>query len=475
MDAQDDHDPSVAMAFAQLKPDQSIDDAREILLKTVEGMASDPPTQEEVDRAKARILKNIELAATNSQNGGAATGRVCGRWRLAHVLPAARRGGQGDARGCDARGEDVSEVVEPHAGRVYSDRGSGSRRDSGDTRSGGAFKDYNGGEAIQQGEVFDPTPQNIEARVIRATLPNGLKLVMFPKKTRGGTVTASLNVRFGDEKSLFGKSTAGTMAGALLMRGTTTKNRQQIQDETDRLKAQISVTGGSASAHRRASALWRRICADSLRFAGNCCASHRSPRRIRAASAAADRQRRERQKRAQYAGLHRTWTGIWTRNTRAAMCATPARIDERIEDLKKVSIDDVRQFYKQFYGAGEGRDRDQRAVRSRRDAKLVTELFGDWKSAQPLCAPSLDYEAVPQFNDKIETPDKQNALFLFGMPMKMNDEDPDYPALTIASVVFGGSPNSRLFQRIRVKDGLSYGASRRILHSRQGRWRRPRR
>jgi zinc protease len=45
------------------------------------------------------------------------------------------------------------------------------------------------------------------------------------------------------------------------------------------------------------------------------------------------------------------------------------------------------------------------------------------------------------------------------MPMKINDDDPDYPALTIAGMIFGGSPNSRLFQRIRVKDGLSYGAS----------------
>jgi zinc protease len=38
------------------------------------------------------------------------------------------------------------------------------------------------------------------------------------------------------------------------------------------------------------------------------------------------------------------------------------------------------------------------------------------------------------------------------------NEDPDYAALAIAGIVFGGSPNSRLFQRIRVKDGLSYGA-----------------
>src|SRR5664280_2805131 len=64
------HDPGFAFAFAQLKPDQSIDEAQQILLKTVEGLASEPPPQEEVDRAKARILKNIELALTNSQTVG---------------------------------------------------------------------------------------------------------------------------------------------------------------------------------------------------------------------------------------------------------------------------------------------------------------------------------------------------------------------------------------------------------------------
>jgi zinc protease len=91
--------------------------------------------------------------------------------------------------------------------------------------------------------------------------------------------------------------------------------------------------------------------------------------------------------------------------------------------------------------------------------KLVTELFGDWKSATPYARVTTPYQKVETINRKIETPDKQNALFLVGMNLKMTDEDPDYPALTIAGMVFGGSPNSRLFQRIRVKDGLSYGAS----------------
>jgi zinc protease len=47
-------------------------------------------------------------------------------------------------------------------------------------------------ETVQAGECFDPTPANIEARLIRRTLANGIKVALLPKKTRGGTVIAQL-------------------------------------------------------------------------------------------------------------------------------------------------------------------------------------------------------------------------------------------------------------------------------------------
>ena len=48
------HDPGVILAFAILRQEQSLDDARTILLKNVEGLASDAPTKEEVERAKTK-------------------------------------------------------------------------------------------------------------------------------------------------------------------------------------------------------------------------------------------------------------------------------------------------------------------------------------------------------------------------------------------------------------------------------------
>jgi len=63
-------------------------------------------------------------------------------------------------------------------------------------------------------------------------------------------------------------------------------------------------------------------------------------------------------------------------------------------------------------------------------------------------------------NRSIETPDKQNAMFVAGLRLNLSNTDADYPALTLANYMLGGGfLNSRLATRIRQKEGLSYGIS----------------
>ena len=457
MSADGMHDPGVAEALAQLKPDQSLDDAQQILIKVVEGFAANPPTQEEVDRAKGRILKNIELALTNSQTVSIILGRSIG---------------QGDWRTLFLNRDEVMKVTPADVTRVAKAYLKSSNRTEGEfiptatpdraeipatPDLATVFKDYKGGAAIQQGETFDPTPQNIEARVVRVKLPNGIKLVMFPKKTRGGTVVARINIHFGDEKSLFGKATQAEIAGALLMRGTRNKNRQQIQDETDKLKAQISVTGGVTEANASIRTLDANL-ADSLRLVRELFREPAFPEtefeQVRQQRIAGAEQGKTEPNNLVQIDMFRHLNSEFPRGHVHYV----STLDEQIEDNKKVTLDEVRSFYQQFYGPGDGEivlsgQFDPEAMR-----KLVTELFGDWKSPSPYHRVTDSYTKVETVNHKIETPDKQNGLFLAGMPLKMNDADPDYAAVTIAGMVFGGSPNSRVFRRIRVKDGLSYGA-----------------
>jgi zinc protease len=47
--------------------------------------------------------------------------------------------------------------------------------------------------------------------------------------------------------------------------------------------------------------------------------------------------------------------------------------------------------------------------------------------------------------------------------LEARDDDPAYPALYLFNYMLGGSPTSRLFLRLRQKEGISYGAFSQIL------------
>src|SRR6185369_9832964 len=80
------------------------------------------------------------------------------------------------------------------------------------------LKNYTGKAAVAAGEAFDPSPDNIEKRVQRSTLPSGVKMVLLPKKNRGEAVAAELTLRFGNEESLKGQTTAAPFLGPLMAR-----------------------------------------------------------------------------------------------------------------------------------------------------------------------------------------------------------------------------------------------------------------
>jgi zinc protease len=133
--------------------------------------------------------------------------------------------------------------------------------------------------------------------------------------------------------------------------------------------------------------------------------------------------------------------------------ATP---DEQIEDINKVTLDEAKKFYQQFYGVAEGEFVVVGQFDPGQVEKLATELFANWKSPSPYARLTSKYRKIEPLNKNIETPDKTNAFYMAGINIQMNDEDPDYPAMTFANYMLGGSGGSRLFKRIRDKEGLSY-------------------
>jgi zinc protease len=132
-------------------------------------------------------------------------------------------------------------------------------------------------------------------------------------------------------------------------------------------------------------------------------------------------------------------------------------LDEEIKEIQTPGVDSLRSFHRRFYGGAAAEiavvgDFDAPSVKAQ-----LERLFGDWKSPSvftrvpdPLVAKRAN--AMP-----IETPDKANAFFTGTMSFAINDRDADYPAFLLANYLLGGSANSRLWNRVRQKDGLSYG------------------
>jgi zinc protease len=90
--------------------------------------------------------------------------------------------------------------------------------------------------------------------------------------------------------------------------------------------------------------------------------------------------------------------------------------------------------------------------------KEIEAQFGAWKSPARFERVKFGFQKIAPVNKTIETPDKQNAVFIAAERLHLSDKDPDYPALVMGNYMLGGGfLNSRLATRIRVKDGLSYG------------------
>jgi len=456
MDSEELHDPGFIVASAQLSPDQNIGEARQILLKTVEDFAKEPPSKEEVERVKTRYQKYIELAFADSQQIALTLTAYAaeGDWRMLFLLR---------DRLAAVTPDDVLRVAKAYLkesnrtlGEFIPTKAPDRSEIPATPTDAETFKDFKGGAAVSEGEVFDPSPKNIESRLTRAQLSNGVKVVLLPKKTRGGTVTASFIARFGDEKSLFGKVAMAGLTGGTLMRGTKTKSRQQIQDEMDRLKAQIEVTGGVNNAAIHIQTTEANL-AGALKLAAEILREPAFPdaefEQVRKQSVAEIEEKRSDPQALAVQALSRTVNSIYPRGDVRHV----GTLDEDIEDLNKVTLDEVRKFYQQFYGVSEGEftvvgQFDKTAV-----LKQAEELFGNWKTSMKYARILTPYRKIASTNQKIETPDKENAMSLAAELVKMTDEDADYPAMIMANYMLGGSLSARLPSRIRSKEGLSYG------------------
>jgi zinc protease len=446
----DARDPGFVLFGAVVKKGEPIEPVTQAMIETIEGsFAKTPATDEEVKRQVQQQRTAFDRALADPQDFGVGLSEyiALGDWRLfflsrdqlaqmtpARIDQAAQRYFVRDNRTVGYYlPDDAPRRAEMPVAPTAAQR----------------LADYKPTGTAAATEAFDPSQENIDKRTQRLAFGD-LKVALLPKRNRGNTVHVQTNFRWGDEKTLNGRVLAGEMAGSMLARGTSKMTRQQIADEMTRLQ----MTGGLLGFQTT-----REHLPDALRLLAHV---------MKEASFPAD----------EFAQLQRQIvTGLSSQLDNPEALSRDAMskhfntyppgdprhylpLKDRIEAVPGLPLDAVQAFHTDFYGTARGEVAVVGDFDAGQIAALVKELFTGFASRAPFARVERDYREVKPARIVLDTPDKENAIIRARLDFPLRDDDPDAPALTLANDIFGGGAglSNRLIERLRQKDGLSYGA-----------------
>ena len=439
--------PGLQFVGAVIKKGEPVEPVRAALTEAVETFGATPPTLEEMARIRRMYENDMERSLNDPQRVGVALSETIalGDWRLFftgreriktitpdEVAGVAKRYFRRDNRvtGTFLPEDAPLRAVIPPAPSVES-----------------ILKTFTPKASTLVSEDFEPTQENILKRT-ELTTARGVKLALLPKKNRGEAVTVDLRQHMGDEQNLFGKGAVPELTGAMLMRGTSRYTREQLSDQFDRLKIAGGLTHFQTTREHLAEAL--RLVAHVLKEPVFPAPEFEQLRRQ--SLVALEASRSEPQAVAARA-LARHFDQYPKGDVRHANS-----FDDDLAELTAARLDDLRAHHREFYGTVPA----EMAIVGDFDAKaivpLVDELFGAWKAPANFAPVLRRYADVAPLKTTLNTPDKENGFYTARLNLDLNIDDPDYPALTLANYIFGeGGLRSRLMDRIRQKDGLSYG------------------
>jgi zinc protease len=440
-------DGSLQVFLAVVKQGEPVEPVRDEMIRLVEGFAADPPTEEEMERARLNFANAAERVMNDQESIGLELSEyiALGDWRTFFLLR--------------DRAQLVTAQQVKDASAAYFRR---------DNRTVGMFlhedkpqraeipaaasaaeqlQSYQPKQKTDDAEVFDPSPENIERRVKRLEI-NGMKVALLTKKTRGETVFFAMSLPSGNVDTLFWQSYASALTSAMLMRGTSRYSREQLSDEFAKLKISGGATGFQTTRPNLAAAI--RLAAHVLREPSFPADEFEQLHKLMATSlemAVSDPGTRGSEAMEQHFNIYPKGDPRHSDT-----------IQETLEGIKAVTLDDVKRFHKTFFNANHAMfaivgDFDEAEV-----LKAIEESFGDWRNDTPYERVISDYRDIAATNLTVDIPDKENAYLFARINIDSNQNDPDYAALYLSNYIFGSGAgfDSRLMARIRVKDGLSY-------------------
>ena len=450
-------EPGFLYINVEVPSDKSADEVEKVLRETLDGIKENPITQEEVDRAKANIAKQTDQVMRNSSFLGRYMSEFIGAgdWRLAfiqrdrveateldlvntvaarYLIPTNRTMGRFYPT------QDPERVTIPHTEGLED-----------------LVASYKGKEDMGTGEAFDVAYDNIQSRLDQGTLENGIQYGYIEKANRGNTVSFSFSIRNGDVNSLMNKGVIPSFTASMLNKGTKTKSRQDIEDALSQLKSSVYFSARGGNVYANVSSTkddlmgTLELMADMLKNAAFDPAELEKLKTERLASLEANKTE------PQFIASRRL--SVINNHYPKGHPNYTMTVEEEMEAIKAVTVAELQNFYEQFYGLGKPINIGIGTFDSEAVKAFMEKEFAGFDSEMPYAEVKSPYIGTKIVNENVITPDKKNAMTLGFLGIKMSQYSEDFAALNIAGTIFGGGfLNSRVADRLRQKDGVSYGA-----------------
>lgn len=447
----------LAMGLAMLPKGADHEAFAKEMIAQLELVKDNPVTDMEVNRAKAKFNVSFEEAMNNPQATAVALSEsiASGDWRLSFV---------NRDRIAAVTAADVNRVAQTYfkpSNRTLGFFIPDAKPDRAEIPAvpdiAALVKDYKGKAAVAAGESFDTSPLNIEARTTRFTLSNGMKVAFLPKKNRGEEVFFNIGMGLGSAESLNNRGDAGSMLGGMLMRGTKTLTRAQIDERSTALKADLSVSGDATDANASGKTT-REHLVGTLKLVADMLKNPGLP--------ATEFEQMQNQILISLESSKSEPGTLAAESINKHLDRWPLGhplkslgIEQKIAMIKQRKLEDAAAFHSDFYGANNAEiaivgDFDPAIIKT----ELET-LFGSWNSKKPFVRIERPFTKLDSTVDnEVKTPDKANATLIMVSAFPVGQNHPDYAAVAVGNYILGGGQlKSRLADRIRQKEGLSYG------------------
>ncbi|MDO4230660.1 MAG: pitrilysin family protein [Lautropia sp.] len=303
---------------------------------------------------------------------------------------------------------------------------------------------------------FEMNPASITERTQIGKLDSGLEYALLPRQVKGDRVSVNLQLQWGNLDNLKGRWREADGISTMLLSGTRTLSRQQLQDKLRALDAALDVNadadGLTLALHVPAKNLDEALALGISTIREPVFPADIFRERMDASLTRIQAQRH------QPDALVSEALGARTHAYPADDPRHVRNIDQVIADAKKQTPERLAKFWQDFAGASHGQFSAVGNFNPETLKASLQKLLGDWKSPQAYARIEKPFHGLPGEQVYLSVPDKANAVFYQGRSIPVSEDHPDYPALSMAIRLLGGNPGTRISNRLREQESISYGA-----------------